>query len=671
MKKKTIVKIIVIWLICLIVGLFPILLRAFSEPSSNFEYSRYNCQVDIYDSGDAHFKETFSISSNKLLHYYYKEFIFDKDPEHVNTDYKNSNQVQIDYNTFKVSVKNKNINLDYSYLNPLNPYLGNKSDNIIAFNGGRDELGETIICSERNCEKVGIYLKDGITSDTVFTIEYNLKYFVTAFNDVSGFIWNFVPSLEAKKKNVELTINLPENNFELGNSSNEKDISKIHYYGAGGSSSKFDNCTNKQIKVKNKSLKYDESIEVLVSLPTAMFNINKDNCNYFDLNNETFFYNIAQKSIDEGKQFERNYVFFNFVCGIASIGFVIVMIFIWMHVYRKYDKELKSDFDSKYYRELPASYPPAIMGFLYNEETVSTNDLNATLMDLIRRDFISVDYSQCNLTDENPNYKLIYNRDKSQDELLPFEVNLLSWYFDIMSTDKNTITLDEIDQFVKSEKNALVFQKCDKIWGNFCREEGEKHHFFDKKASMNAKKYSSIIIIAILIIMLNLWGLCNIAAFALFIYIACVLAMALSFIVYVNQVIRKTPEANEEYVRWKAFKNFLMDFSTFEDYPLPGIKIWEHYLVYATSFGIADLVQKQLRTKYKEYQRFDEYQSSTLCYTNMCLYMRIRLFNTIRIGQSTIITAQANRSSSGRSGGHGGFGGGSFHGGGGGHSGAR
>ena len=47
-----------------------------------------------------------------------------------------------------------------------------------------------------------------------------------------------------------------------------------------------------------------------------------------------------------------------------------------------------------------------------------------------------------------------------------------------------------------------------------------------------------------------------------------------------------------------ALKKFLEEFSTFEDYPVPSLIIWEHYLVYATSFGIADKVSEQLKLKF-------------------------------------------------------------------------
>ena len=60
--------------------------------------------------------------------------------------------------------------------------------------------------------------------------------------------------------------------------------------------------------------------------------------------------------------------------------------------------------------------------------------------------------------------------------------------------------------------------------------------------------------------------------------------------IYTPTIKRKTQEGIDEYTKWMAFKKFLKDFSTFEDYPVPSLIIWEHFMVYATMFGIADLL---------------------------------------------------------------------------------
>ena len=110
-----------------------------------------------------------------------------------------------------------------------------------------------------------------------------------------------------------------------------------------------------------------------------------------------------------------------------------------------------------------------------------------------------------------------------------------------------------------------------------------------------------------------------------------------------------------------------LDFGKFEDYSMPLISIWEHYMVYAVSFGIADKVEEQMRLHYKsmgEDKGYERYTSSSYMMRSRCyIYVRHSCYNSTQLANATI--AQARSSS-----GSGGYGGGrSFGGGGGGHGG--
>jgi uncharacterized membrane protein len=50
---------------------------------------------------------------------------------------------------------------------------------------------------------------------------------------------------------------------------------------------------------------------------------------------------------------------------------------------------------------------------------------------------------------------------------------------------------------------------------------------------------------------------------------------------------RWTPEGRLYYERWNNFRKYLTDFSALKEYPPESIKIWDHYLVYATALGVA------------------------------------------------------------------------------------
>jgi uncharacterized membrane protein len=135
---------------------------------------------------------------------------------------------------------------------------------------------------------------------------------------------------------------------------------------------------------------------------------------------------------------------------------------------------------------------------------------------------------------------------------------------------------------------------------------------------------------------------------------------------YLNSIERRSKKGNEDYVRWKAFEKFLKEFTNIKDYPMPGMTIWEHYMVYATAFGIADLVEKQIRFKYQQLNQTSELnRSSTFRYPGFYLYSNRMMARSFVSAQQTISQAQAQRNNSSGRGGGGFGGGGGFRGGGG------
>ena len=51
----------------------------------------------------------------------------------------------------------------------------------------------------------------------------------------------------------------------------------------------------------------------------------------------------------------------------------------------------------------------------------------------------------------------------------------------------------------------------------------------------------------------------------------------------------------DEKEAWNGLKNYMEDFSMMKEKEVPELALWEKYLVFATAFGIADKVLKQLK----------------------------------------------------------------------------
>jgi uncharacterized membrane protein len=147
------------------------------------------------------------------------------------------------------------------------------------------------------------------------------------------------------------------------------------------------------------------------------------------------------------------------------------------------------------------------------------------------------------------------------------------------------------------------------------------------------------------------------------------IALSTGLGIYLTSMQRRSIAGNEDYVKWRAFKKFLTDFSRLQDYSMPMIQVWEKYMVYAVAFGIAELVEKQLRFKYQQLRQEATFeQSRTLRYPFFYRYYVGGLSRSFMGAQRTIAQAQAARNKSGRGGGgrFGGGGGMRFGGGGGG-----
>lgn len=656
-------------LVCLFVSLIPLLITNLNNDfSNNFSYNNYNVEATINEDGSLSMREEFNINT-RGKHVYSREIKYGKDSR---TNYSRNNQGEFDLSSFKVTVETNNRtisatkdNNNYKY----NPY--NVDKDIIAFEGEKNDLDETVYPSDSFSTIVEIYLADGIREDTKYILEYRIDKVVNVFNDVAELNWKLIPALDAEKENVTLTINLPNNNYTLATNAEN---GEIHYYGYGGINSSFDTnkCNNKRLVATSKYLSAIEEMEILCYFPSQMIKTANGTNVFRDKNGEDLILERINDTLQKEEHFAsmKNFTLIGNI--ILSSAFIVIAIWLYIYVYKKYDKELVSSFDNEYYRELPAEYPPAEMGYLYNEEIITKESLNATLMDLIRKKFISIDLNGCSVTDKKPNYKLVFDREKDQNSLASYEKYLLYWYFDVMAKGNSHITLEEIDKFVSKESNAKKYNECNAVWNKKVKEEAKTKNFFDKIAEKGAVKFGLITVIGVVITIFSYISMLSFNNTILWTFIFLVLSLSICFSIYCSQVKRKSFQGNEDYVRWKAFEKFLREFSSFEDYPMPGIVVWEKYLVYATVFGIADLVEKQLRTKFSEMNMSNSMDGSILFYPHFHYYMGSRLRTTFDLGRQTIVSAQAQRmASSSHSGGHGGFGGGSSFGGGGGHSSVR
>ena len=111
-----------------------------------------------------------------------------------------------------------------------------------------------------------------------------------------------------------------------------------------------------------------------------------------------------------------------------------------------------------------------------------------------------------------------------------------------------------------------------------------------------------------------------------------------------------TQNGVDESAKWKGLKNYMENFSMIDKKELPEIVLWEEYLVYATAFGIADKVLKQLKIAYPSIENTENLSNG--------VYIGLMMNTDFSSSFSRSISTAISSSYSSASGGGGGFSGG-------------
>ncbi|MBN2285788.1 MAG: DUF2207 domain-containing protein [Tissierellales bacterium] len=353
---------------------------------------------------------------------------------------------------------------------------------------------------------------------------------------------------------------------------------------------------------------------------------------------------------------------------IAFIGSVMNALWIRKH----YGKPYQTNFDGDYYRELPAKYSPGELGVLIRKGQPNPTDFTATVIDLAYRGYLRLDEYV-----PEQKFSLFFLKRKSdkdfsatrlqkQDGLQPHEKSLLDFLFYEISKDHIHVTFEEIEKFAK--KNPSSFKSFWSIWTDLLKNTAKSHHFFDDS---NTRGVITGILTGFLTMII---GILLIIFSPVKITGALLTVSSVIVFILTATIHRRSPTGESDYVKWMAFKKFLLHFSEMEKHELPSLIIWEHYMIYAITLGVAKEVIKQLEIFFPNLTEDNRPFGYGWYYYNMSPSNSMdslgNSFESLTSGISQSLTSALSKTSSG-SGGGGGFSGGGGGGGGGGGVGSR
>ncbi|HCX64210.1 MAG TPA: hypothetical protein DHN33_03260, partial [Eubacteriaceae bacterium] len=343
--------------------------------------------------------------------------------------------------------------------------------------------------------------------------------------------------------------------------------------------------------------------------------------------------------------------------------YMIAAVVLAIFIYLKYDREFKPNFDAPYYRELPNEYSPAVMSYNYYFRKITSKDLTATLLNMVRKGIFKLETEKVEVkkffrTKEETQYTFVDNSANYDKNLEAEESYVINWIIKKVGDGKQ-VRFDEIEDYAKDNKSGKTFYDDYNGWIGTVEKEASSYQFFDKSVK---KGILFGLLIGVIGIIVGVYAAFNGAYWMLL-----TIPLGLIIAVYSLTIKRRTKFGTEEYAKWKAFSNFLEDFSKLDDAVVPSVILWEHYLVYAISLGIAEKVIKTMEVVLKE----SDFENNNLTfmrgYGYAGLYSLSAMNTSLDQATKTAVKA-ATTSHSSATGGGGGFssGGGSGGGGGGG-----
>ena len=445
---------------------------------------------------------------------------------------------------------------------------------------------------------------DNTSAEKTYQIAYTVEDAIAKHSDYAELYWQFIGSdFEIDSENITGTILLPTY-------ANTKDEIKVWGHTENLNGEIYVTDLN-QIEFEVTNFNSGRYVEIRTLFPTDMIYTS----------NRTYSTNRLEEVVAEETQWAneanlKRQKRENTKKGI-SIGFVIICILIGISLIKNSIKTfkkasqkqaLKPTIDLKYYREIPReNATPAQALFVYRNtpSDFTAKEMgrifSATLLHLSLKKYIEFE-----INPENKNNITIKILKKEAEDLERSEEEVLQYVVEAAKT-QDKITIKELEKYMKRYYTSLISTKDD--IEKSTKKELEQNGIYNEKEAKEKSKYTTstfagIFSIGMIAVMLlpfliqYIYGKVLLAGLVALILLAIVKSIATHQ--YCKKLNLFTEKGLNEQEMWKGLKKYMEEFSLLDKREVPELIIWEEFLVYATVFGIADKVLKQLKIVYSE-----------------------------------------------------------------------
>lgn len=494
----------------------------------------------------------------------------------------------------------------------------------------------------------GVGLEDR-TATKVYRITYEVKDAIAKFNDYAELYWQFVgQDFEIDAKNITGTILLPnavENKEEIKVWGHTEDLNGEIYV-----------VDTNRIEFNINQFRAGRYVEVRSLFPTQMITISNRGESKERLEEviqeETKWANDANRR-REMQETTKKMV--SIAVNVIAIGLSILGIKAILKNSKKIKtkEKLKPTQEIVYYREIPREdTTPAEAVALLEKQVGSMNNsiqigriFSATLLDLSVKKIIDFEVNEKIITirilEENPS------------KLLNSEKAIFQFLKQACEKTGGQITTKELEKYIRKSASKIVklSDKIDKETEQalYQKELADKKENEERANIIVYLTFSAIAFLFLIVIFITLMST-KMKPFGIIPLAITTLIQLIVFSILLTKINVLTQKGVNENAKWKGLKKYMQDFSMLDKREIPEVVIWEKFLVYATAFGIADKVLKQLKMVYPNIEQ--EFN------TNHYGYMYLMLHTNFSNSFSNAITTSMSTAYSSATGGGGGFSGG-------------
>ncbi|NLY76918.1 MAG: DUF2207 domain-containing protein [Tissierellia bacterium] len=369
--------------------------------------------------------------------------------------------------------------------------------------------------------------------EKTFRIGYTVKNVAVKYMDTGELYYKFLgDENETPIGFLGINIKLPQN---------INDQVKIFAHGPTNGTINFSG--NNMVRAEVEGVPTDTFVEVRVLFPADFIPMSSklvDKNAYDEIIEEELSY--IQEIKDREIRREKRKVLFNNISKTLS-GVLIVSLVMVIRKLRRNLDFYEGSMDSPY----PDDTSPAEVSYLLNS-TVSTPALMATIFDLARKGYISIEAED---TKRINNFKLVRLK-KDESELLEHERFLINWLFDKMG-DGKAVESRDIKRYSKDQ--VMDFYKDHTNWVKAIKEEARKRGYYDE-----ASRPFGILLLILSIIgfVIAITSLAHESMFGLLL----LLTALPSFIYSITIFGRKSDYGYVQIKRWRIFMRDLRKMSS-------------------------------------------------------------------------------------------------------------